>query len=55
MEVREEQSENALGDMLTVPSLMSIEVLVGILPLYSYKTLLIYTMPSGMLLYHGVL
>ena len=53
-EVRPEQSEKAPFEIFNVPSLIVIDVLSGIIPLYWYAIFLIYTNPSGLLLYQGV-
>ena len=54
MQVRPEQLVNALGEILIVPSLISIDVLAGISPLYSNNTSFTYITPSDCCSYHGV-
>lgn len=53
-DVRLEQPENANELIVIVPFLTLSLVFVGIVPLYPYSTLLIYTTPLGLLSYHGV-
>ena len=48
------QPSKALSQIHTVPSLMATAVQLGISPLNLYATLPIYTIPSGLLSYHGV-
>ena len=43
------QSQKALAAICVVPSFIFIEVSAGIIPLYLYATLFIYTIPSGIL------
>ena len=53
-EVKPEQPAKAQGLIETEPSFMTTEVPQGISPLNLYATLPIYTIPSGLLSYHGV-